>query len=374
MSVAVSEIGWGKYREYEGPFFRGRPAGTFILPTNPTDAQRYLAVVTATEGGNYMAINMYDRAVLSSGLIQWIEAGQYSVSDMLGLVASRRKDLLKPVLDLCDDLHISFRTNHKGQWRFWFNDSRGEVNVLKEQQQLFLLHSTGKVGTWDDTSKKYAKRWAAAVSSVWSRPDAQAIQCDYTVERLTEFFLRPYAREFFKMTPATDIGHAFKAMYISFAVNNPTWADRHLEKANKNLQGKGLFWTLDWLIAVAKELTFGPNVSIYPHRYSAIRPVLEKFYSVDLPDLADDLKKWKQATGHSSFFDTMEVQQALMALGYDLGPYGADGAYGEKTREAVFLFQQACKFPVERCHGMMDLDTSLALQRALESHGAQVLS
>src|SRR5690606_40475552 len=80
------------------------------------------------------------------------------------------------------------------------------------------------VGTWDDTSKKYAKRWAAAVSSVWSRPDAQAIQCDYTVERLTEFFLRPYAREFFKMTPATDIGHAFKAMYISFAVNNPTWA------------------------------------------------------------------------------------------------------------------------------------------------------
>ena len=51
------EIGWGGYRSFEGPFWPGR--GTpFVLPENPTKDDKILAVISATEGGSYSAINM----------------------------------------------------------------------------------------------------------------------------------------------------------------------------------------------------------------------------------------------------------------------------------------------------------------------------
>ena len=38
----------------------------------------------------------------------------------------------------------------------------------------------------------------------------------------------------------------------------------------------------------------------------------------------------------------MELQLRLLSLGYDLGPCGADGIYGRKTRSAVRAFQRDC--------------------------------
>jgi hypothetical protein len=367
----VNDIRWGRYRQFEGPFYGGK--SSFKLPAKPTEEEKILAVITATEGGHWDAYNGYDRCVCTSGLVQWCEAGQYSVSDMLGTVAERAPTLVKPLDLLCLDLGFEFHKNRKGQWRFHFRDGRGEVNTLQEQQQLFLKDSNGTVGTWDEASKAYAKRWAAAISTVWENPLAQAYQCEYTVKRLGGFCL-PYAKEFLAMTPASEIGKAFKAMYLSFAANNPTWANRHLEIANKAAQGKCQFWTKEWFLLVAKELTFGPLVSIYPHRYQAIRPVLEKLYGLDLPDFADELKKWEIASGHKHFFDVREVQQALITLGYDLGPAGADGKYGNKTKEAVLLFEQAAGLPPDHQDGMMDPMTAEALSRALEAKAVDALS
>lgn len=366
--ATAEEIGWGKYREFEGPFYRGKHG--FITPASPSAEDRILAVITATEGGHWDAYNGYDRCVCTSGLIQWCEAGQYSVSDMLGLVAQRNPKALEPVTSLIKGLGIEFRANSKGQWRFWFRDARGEVNVQQEQQQLFLLNSNGKKGTWDESSKAYAKVWAAAISSVWERPEAQALQCEYTVKRLGGFLL-PYAKEFFRMTPATDVGHAFKAMYLSFAANNPTWASRHLEIANKGMKANS-YWTLEWLIAVAKEMTFGPKVAIYPHRYAAIRPVLERLYSIDLPDLSSDLQKWSPEM--RAFAGVYELQQALLSLGHDLGPKGADGVFGGKTKDALLTFQQLSKFAEEGQTGMPDEPTVIALSKAVEQQARALLS
>jgi hypothetical protein len=366
--ATAEEVSWGKYREFEGPFYRGKHG--FAAQANPSAENKILAVITATEGGHWDAYNGYDRCVCTSGLIQWCEAGQYSVSDMLGAVARRDPALIKPVTDLIKELGFEFRANSKGQWRFWFRDARGEVNVLQEQQQLFLLNSNGKKGSWDEPSKKYAKRWAAAISSVWEDREAQAVQSEYTVKRLGGFLL-PYAKEFFGMTPATDVGHAFKAMYLSFAANNPTWANRHLEIANKGMKASA-YWTIDWLIAVTKEMTFGPKVAIYPHRYAAIRPVLEKLYSVDLPDMSAELQKWSPEM--RAFAGVYEVQQALLSLGYDLGPKGADGVFGGKTKDALLTFQQLSKFSDEAQTSMPDEPTVIALAKALEQHARAAFS
>jgi hypothetical protein len=108
----------------------------------------------------------------------------------------------------------------------------------------------------------------------------------------------------------------------------------------------------DWCVEVLKQLTFGPQIAIYPQRYKAIRPVLERLFGVDLPDYADDLKTWKSSvltppadpipSGLTlADFDTVEeYQRELIAEGHDLGPAGADGIMGKKTKAAIIQFQQ----------------------------------
>ena len=58
------EMGWGTYREYEGPFYRGK--ASFRLPVSPTESDQILAVITATEGGRWDAYNGYDRSFSTS--------------------------------------------------------------------------------------------------------------------------------------------------------------------------------------------------------------------------------------------------------------------------------------------------------------------
>src|SRR5512138_1105983 len=82
------DIKWSSYQTFEGPFFIGTQG--FKLPEQPTFNDRILAVITATEGGHWNAINMYDRCIMTVGLIQWCEAGQYSVSDMLGALEAKK--------------------------------------------------------------------------------------------------------------------------------------------------------------------------------------------------------------------------------------------------------------------------------------------
>lgn len=371
----ASEMKWGRYQSYEGPFYKGKHR--YELPDPPSDNDKIMAVITATEGGRYDAYNGYDRCISTSGLIQWCEAGQYSVSDMLGKVAEKARELIAPVDVLAESSNLSFKKNARGRWRFFFLDERGEVNRRNEQRQMFLLNSAGKRGTWDDTSREYSKKWAAAISTVWESETAQSIQKEYTARRLFGFAM-PAARRVLDQAPSTPVGRAFVAAYLSFAANNPTWANKHLQKALNDL---GSPWSIDWFIGVLKELTFGPKVTIYPHRYKAIRPVLEKLYWIDLPDMVEELRKWEGDQPHRFFYDTKEIQEALITLGFDLGPWGADGSYGKKTTEAVLVFEQMnynepqeYKVPKEHVDGMMDQFTARKMEWVLEQHGIQILT
>lgn len=373
------DIGWGSYREFEGPYFHGSAAAKYVPAVSPTDAEKIVEVITTTESGNYGAINMYDVGIVSSGLIQWIEHGQYSVSDMLGKVAQTDRALLKPVTDMCLATGYDFHTNDKGRFRFFDRKvaiAMSEVDTTAEQQKLFLLNSNGLKGTWDPASKSYAKKWAAAISTVWEQPAAQKVQFDYTVSRLQQFVL-PGSRKILDAAPVSGLGNALRAAFLSFAANNPTWADRSLVKAAS--QATAATYSLDWLIAALHELTYGFGIAIYPIRYRAIRPVLEQLYGVVLPDFTTQDVIHQSGQPAAFQYDVTEVQQALLLLGFDLGPDGADGHYGDKTRQAILSFEQqnygeTNKVPADHVDGQYDEYTARKLEEVLELRGISALS
>ena len=68
--ITTNEIGWGEYKGYEGPYFRGIQGLTPVMRDDPTPLQKIYYVITNTEGSNYSAINMYDQMILSVGAIQ----------------------------------------------------------------------------------------------------------------------------------------------------------------------------------------------------------------------------------------------------------------------------------------------------------------
>lgn len=331
--VSVEDIGWASYGGYEGPFFRGN--APFRMPEEPTEAERRMRVITATEGGNYNSYNGYDKCDCTLGLIQWCDHGQYSVCDMLGYTADRDPVLIQPLEEWCERIGVTFKKNHRGRWRYFFLDSRGEVDRTSEQDQLYHLNSTGHVGTWDPESRTHAKKFAATLATIYLDERAQSAQVDFTVARL-EWFVAKSVRDIWEGAPADELGRAFQAAFLSYAANNPSWAARWLRHADTTYRGSERY-SLGWLCHVLKNLTFGPAIAIYPHRYNAIRPVLEKLYGIDLPDMAKELGEWVRANGRP--VAVQEIQRHLDALGYDLGPSGIDGVIGKKTRAALRTFQ-----------------------------------
>jgi len=364
---------WGSYGCYEGPFYRGE--FPYKPPAKPTENEKVLAVVAATEG-RCDAINMYDGQIMSASPIQVVERAQYAVSDMLGAVADAHDRKLhylvqETLSSALDASRATFSISHRGRWRFHFKDSRGEVDRDDEQRQLMHLLSDGKKGTWSDKDKAHGKLWAACVASVFEDEQARAVQAEWLALRLRCYAIRESKNFIYK---GSDLGTpeslCFVAAYLTFAINNPTRANKHLLIGDKNANGRR--FSRKWLIEVLKELTFGPHISIYPHRYNAIRPQLEKYYGVDLPDLAHDLEKWKAEVGFSWLPSTKELQMALIALGYDLGPRGADDDFGPKTTKAVLLFEQLHELPDP--DGMPDPTMVQRLEQELEARGTAVLS
>lgn len=364
--VALNEIGWGAYGAYEGPWWSGK--GTPVrVDANALAPERVVMVTAAAEGGSYSAFNGYDSCGWTSGAVQWCENHQFSVSDMIGKVADGQYAELDPIVAYADSVNVDFEKDPSGRWRFKFRDSRGFVDNNLKQQQLFYRTGNGNKGTWTNDNKLYAKGWAAAISTLWEDEDMQSIQRVYTYSRLGQFFT-PSAKAQFASRPDTPVADATYAAYASFAVNNPSWAGASLAKAVASAAGI-IAWSPEYLIHVLKHLTFYPGVAIYPARYNAIRPVLEQLYGVQLPDMAAELQAWSAMTGMPASFTTKQLQGALISLGYDLGPSGADGKYGGATKAALFKFEQENGVPPANQDGMIDQYTYPVLQRVLGQHG-----
>lgn len=341
----VKDIRWGAYKSWEGPYFHG--SRKYVLPASPTPGQRAFDVITRTEGGAPDAVNMYDRCVVSVGYIQWCEAAYFLTSKLLGHLFEKNPSLAAPMAPALAASGARFAKNAAGRWRF--TGPGGEVDELPEQHGLFFLRSSGARGSWDDESRERAKLWAACLSDVLAQQEADALQVDYTVARLRGFA----TAEAQKVLWGQDAGipddgwvGAMRTAFLSFASNLPAVASKHLLIAAGASQAQK--WSKDWCVSLLGELTFGPGVTIYPGRYDKIRPYLEKNYGVDLPDFAKELKEWREdldrecrpEDGEPDFIDPKEIQQLLIDLGHDLGPAGADGRIGPKSRDAIETFQR----------------------------------
>lgn len=294
----------------------------------------------------------------------------FGVSDMLGeVIEADEPTFLDAFGDFLEKHRLLFARNVRGRWRFHL-DNIHEVSTLPEQQKLFLLNSDGTKGSWDSESKWRAREFAAAICTLWENQEAQWTQRDFTVRRLGWFGMGLF-KEVMRSAPKDcRFVDAFEAGYLSFAANNPRRADQALRQA----LGSGgacapfLPWTDPWLNAVMHTLTFSSGVAIYPHRYNAIRPVINKLYQVKLGELS--LDSWKKSEG-IKLIDTAELQMALEVLGYDIGPTGADGVLGKKTKQALLVFEKQRGLPL--VDGLPDKHTVMALERELERHGREVL-
>jgi hypothetical protein len=336
MTVRAKDIKWGNYSLYEGPVYWGSDEAEFLLPHNPTRNDEILAVIAATEGGAFNAVNMYDSCYCSVGLVQWCEGGQFSVSDMLGETLSVLPYALDAFREPMRRVGATFDQNFNRQWRFFLDGN--EVNRRSEQRRLFFLKASGRKGTWDAESVSHAREWALGFAELFSEPRAQTAQKSFTVRKLREF-ARPFARDLMNRAPDTAVGKAFEPAYLSFAVNNPTWADRYLRQACATTEAPP--FSLQWLSDVLERLTKGPQKTIYPHRYRAIRPVLKDLFGVTIPNAPGE----PVASDGRKLMTTREIQALLDDLGYDLGESGpeengVDGRWGKKSASALCLFEQ----------------------------------
>lgn len=329
--ISASQIGWAKYSNFEGPFFRG--VQIWREPADMTEKDRWLSVITATEGGTWDAVNMYDSCIVTVGLIQWCERGMFGVSNMLGEVAK-----VEGGRDVLALLPCPYRIV-KGQFRFGHPDG-GLVDTENRMREVYLGGQCnpetspdllGRAGTWNAEQKAYARTWAASFANVFAHEPARVAQRDYTVARLDSFFTAG-ARKILWDGSEGPTQRMMRAAYLSFAANMPAWADGTLKRVAES--PGPLKWSSEWCRKVLAALTFERRVAIYPHRYNRIRPVLERLYGVDLPDMAIELQRAQDA---GAYMTVLEIQTALAILGYDPGPL--DGKDGPKTRAAVKAFQ-----------------------------------
>ena len=284
MQVTVNDIKWASYRDFEGPYFPGR--FPYVLPPIPDFLDKVLAVVAATEG-KYDSVNCYDRCILSVGMIQWCER-LFLVSELLGRCYELDPRTWADLITFPPS--VDFRKGMQGKWRFYL---RGvEITTEAQQREFFLGSATaGFKGSWTPETRAYAKRTAACFANFWNHPPFRIVQAAWTKSRLPGFVTAEAA----KWLPAGDGWRdAMRAMYYSFAANNPSIASKSLLKAVNNPGYIGSDDADRFRIA-AQTLTFGPGVDIYPARYAAIAPVLKQLFNVPIPQTADALRSWVDA-------------------------------------------------------------------------------
>jgi hypothetical protein len=238
-----------------------------------------------------------------------------------------------------------FRKNSRDQWRFFLEEK--EVDSKALQRELFFAGGSGLRGQWTKEQRTHAERVCALLSMMWQEPSFRKAQEDYTGERLLGFAMAKSKKILFPENfPTEGWDGALRAAFTSFAANLPAVADEHFRIAYEKAGDASIE---DLTIEALREMTFGPGISIYPHRYNAIRPVLEKQFGIDLPDFAKELEQFEYQNPWAELYPTVaHFQTALLELGiYDLGPSGADNKMGKLTKAAIAQFEEDHNLPVD---------------------------
>ncbi len=336
MSVTPSQIKWGSYNIYEGPFFPG--VVPYQMPENPDFADKLLRTITATEGGAFDAINMYDSCILSVGVIQLCEKASLKVTNMLGQCAETEQAFIKDVLSQLP-YPADFKRNARNQWRLMFLDGRGEVDTPEQMRLMYLGGSSGQKGGYTDEQRAHACEVAAAFASLWDSPGMRAAQIAHLKPTLPSYVMARSRKILWDNPSEEGIWGAFKAAVVSYGANLPATADKLFFEAAQSPAWASAS-DLDKYTMAMRSIVFGSKVTIWPGRYKKIHPVLEKLFDVDLPNLEELAGVGDSPHEADDDLNTsVGIQRFLIDHGYDLGPAGADGVIGQKTREAIVTFQ-----------------------------------
>lgn len=206
---------------------------------------------------------------------------------MLGAICNKMgpnnvQACLAPALGACG---AQFKQNSKGAWRFFVNGV--EVKTIVEQRALFL-GCDGTIGSWSDENKNRAALWASCFANVWQSAEARKQQAQLASTELINFAVEESRQTMFgdvTEVMSTKWAGATRAIYLMFAVNLPTTANTMLSQAVEQTQEKK--WSEGWCLDVISHLTFGPKISLYPHRYAAVKSTVETLFEIQLPEVVD---------------------------------------------------------------------------------------
>jgi len=325
--------------------------GRIHAPISYSDGFDYIALkVTSAAEGNLDAAQMYDSCTFTAGFQQWC-ARFPNLARMIAHVEQKCGGSMSSLLQFMRSLNAEIDPRGRG-----FTHNGELVFTRLQRQKLFLAGGTGEIGSWTEQHRERAYGWVLAFANCpWSDTEVAKAQVEFAARTVREY-IDPRANWLFEMREDPWI-LALRAAYISFAVNNPTRAVTFLNsaKSKNNSMPEG---SPAWVVEMLRSMTWDPDVDILPHRYDAIRPVLEKAFNIDLPDFAAELKS--SLSREDAPLSPTEIQVILMKIGYDIGASMADGNIGPKTRAAIRAFQQANNLQVD---GIVGPRTRSALRR-----------
>ena len=122
----------------------------------------------------------------------------------------------------------------------------------------------------------------------------------------------------------------------------------------------------DWYLIEARGVSYGVQRNRLYERGCDFWGIMDKYFDygdADYVPAEPELGEVILRNGMEDRADVKQMQTYLMALGYDLGKYGADGDFGDMTEQAVEQFQRDHGCDVDGKYGQ---ETHAAMLKALE--------
>ncbi len=333
--ILASDIKWATYLNYEGPYFPGH-----IKYTGEANADflgKVLQVICSTEGGNYSAINMYDRCVVTVGISQLCMAAGV-LQQMLGacMGGSLAQGLNESFAKF--PTAVKFLKTTSGKWSFFMADGVSEIATKGQMSAVFLGGASGLKGEWGAEAKATAKEVAAGFANLWNNEALCEIQRNWSKNALPRYLTAKTKATLYERADETGYAGALKAAVMSYSANLPAKTDKMLGAASANAAWAGAS-DVDRFTLAMKSFVLDSGIAIWPIRYRAIRPVIQTIWGVELPSVEDLGKPTVKVADSDPLSTNEQIQRFLIDLGYDLGPYGDDGVIGVKTSAAIAKFQ-----------------------------------
>lgn len=199
-----------------------------------TDREKYLLLATEAVEGGFDAVNLYDRGIISWGLMQWA-AHANSLQETLWYVKSRLIEKGKGKLwaDLFKAQGLDIQRGPGGAATFFVGGSHTSTApnlwrpIAGEPALRILFRGTRTPGRYD---ARIVARWGRVFARAGAHPTIQALQMEWATRRLRECLAETVdanwrVRDFTRGDLFSD------ALMFALWTNNPAACREHLRTA-----------------------------------------------------------------------------------------------------------------------------------------------